>query len=120
RLRKAPLRLRAGHANPVGPDARPAARPARDTRRPVAAVRERAANRARQGGGGAPGHPPRGRPPPPRAPAATSGPSGSSPGQRVHRVLAENAFEVVFAVHLELEGRIALGVLLERRGDEDL
>src|SRR6266550_4739636 len=43
-----------------------------------------------------------------------------APDHLVHRVFAEQPLEMVLAPRLELEARIALRVLLERRGHEDL
>ena len=55
--------------------------------------------------------------------AAASTPGGrrrSGPAHRVDLVLAQQSLEVMLAAGLEPEPRIGLGVLLDRRGDEDL
>src|ERR1700730_11572232 len=56
----------------------------------------------------------------PRAHAANLGGGLVLPAHRVDRMLAEHSFEVKLAAGLESEARVAFGVLLERRGDEDL
>src|SRR5580704_2655950 len=43
-----------------------------------------------------------------------------SPHDGEHVVFSEHPFEAVFAALLEAEGGVGLGVLLERRGDDDL